>query len=129
MLAGCATEHRADLVIINGTEPETLDPAIMTGFAEMRIAQGLFEGLTRPDPQTGQPVPGLAESWETSPDGCTYTFRIRSNACVVPRPSLSPRTPPFRAARADPATVAIMQAPSLKAPKNTTTRQTKTRVR
>ncbi|MCS7337561.1 MAG: peptide ABC transporter substrate-binding protein [Verrucomicrobiae bacterium] len=80
MLAGCATEHRADLVIINGTEPETLDPAIMTGFAEMRIAQGLFEGLTRPDPQTGQPVPGLAESWETSPDGCTYTFRIRTNA-------------------------------------------------
>ncbi len=80
LLASCSREQRADLVIINGTEPETLDPAIMTGFAEMRIAQGLFEGLTRPDPRTGRPIPGLAERWEVSPDNCIYTFYIRSNA-------------------------------------------------
>lgn len=80
VLVGCAPQQRAELVIINGTEPETLDPAIMTGFAEMRIAQGLFEGLTRPDPRTGQPIPGLAERWEVSPDGCIYTFYIRQNA-------------------------------------------------
>lgn len=80
LLTGCKQIERADLVIINGTEPETLDPAIMTGFSEMRIAQGLFEGLTRPDPRTGQPIPGLAERWEVSADGRIYTFHIRSNA-------------------------------------------------
>ena len=78
--SGCQPEPRADLAIINGTEPETLDPAIMTGFSEMRIAQGLFEGLTRTDPRTAAPVPGLAERWDISPDGRVYTFHLRSNA-------------------------------------------------
>ena len=80
LLSGCKPEPPADLVVINGTEPETLDPAIMTGFSEMRIAQGLFEGLTRTDPRTAAAVPGLAERWDISPDGTVYTFHLRSNA-------------------------------------------------
>ena len=78
---GCVhKEPRADIVIINGAEPESLDPAIVTGQPEMRIALALFEGLTRFDPRTGQAVPGLAESWERSTNGRTYTFHLRSNA-------------------------------------------------
>lgn len=82
MAGSCAgpdkgTTDRAELVIINGTEPETLDPAIMTGFAEMRIAMAMFEGLTRPDPVTGAAVPGLAARWEVSPDGLVYRFYLR----------------------------------------------------
>ena len=70
MPAGCARrEPPADLTIINNAEPETLDPAILTGQPEFRIVIGLFEGLTRLDPQTARPIPGLAESWEISPDG------------------------------------------------------------
>ncbi len=71
---------RPDLVIINGTEPESLDPAIITGFAEMRIAMALFEGLARPDPITGKPIPGLAERWEATDDGRVWTFYLRTNA-------------------------------------------------
>ena len=79
-LAGCARrEPPADLVIINGNEPESLDPAIITGQPEMRVAQALFEGLTRVDPQTGGAIPGLAERWEISPDGTAYTFHLRTN--------------------------------------------------
>ncbi len=79
-LAGCAhREPPADLVIINGNEPESLDPAIITGQPEMRIAQALFEGLTRVDPRTGGAIPGLAEHWEISTDGTVYTFHLRTN--------------------------------------------------
>jgi len=80
LLSGCVRhEPPADVTIINGGEPESLDPAIITGQVEMRIVQGLFEGLTRLDPKTVRPIPGLAEGWETSPDGRIYTFHLRTN--------------------------------------------------
>src|SRR5262245_49061272 len=80
-LCGCVPhEQRADLIIVNGAEPESLDPAIITGLSEMRIVSALFEGLTRLDPKTVEPKPSLAASWEISPDGLIYTFHIRSNA-------------------------------------------------
>lgn len=80
VVAGCVRhEPKADLVIINGIEPESLDPQLITGVAEMRIVSSLFEGLTRQDPVTSFPIPGLAESWDISPDGKTYTFHLRTN--------------------------------------------------
>ncbi len=80
VLAGCARrEPPADVTILNGAEPETLDPAILTGQADMRVAQGLFEGLTQFDPKTSRPIPGLAWGWEVSADGKTYTFHLRTN--------------------------------------------------
>ena len=72
-------EPRADLVIVNGIEPETLDPALVLGIAEGRIVAGLFEGLTRNDPVTSDPIPGLAEHWEISSDARIYTFHLRTN--------------------------------------------------
>src|SRR5471030_2846267 len=79
-LAGCGpAEKRADLVFVNGAEPETLDPAIITGQPEGRIVNALFEGLTAFNPE-GKPVPGVAESWTISPDNRVYTFTLRPNA-------------------------------------------------
>ncbi|MEI6279818.1 MAG: peptide ABC transporter substrate-binding protein [Verrucomicrobiae bacterium] len=79
-LAGCdARQRRADLVFINGAEPETLDPAIITGQPEGRIVNALFEGLCAYD-EDGRAVPGVAESWDISPDGRTYEFHIRPDA-------------------------------------------------
>jgi oligopeptide transport system substrate-binding protein len=63
----------------NGAEPETLDPAKMTGNPEHMLAMALFEGLTTYDPKTLAPRPGMAESWEISKDGLTYTFKMRRN--------------------------------------------------
>ena len=59
--------------------PRRLSPALILGIAEMRIVSQLFEGLTRLDPKTAAPGPGLAERWEMSPDGLTYTFHLRTN--------------------------------------------------
>lgn len=64
----------------NGAEPQDLDPHITTGIPEYHIQRTLFEGLTRKNPRTMEPVPGAAESWTVSPDGRLYTFAIRRNA-------------------------------------------------
>ena len=77
--AGCRPQPAADLVIANGSEPESLDPAIVTAVPDMRITKALFEGLMRLDGGTARPVPGLAESWEVSADGRVYTFHLRTN--------------------------------------------------
>jgi oligopeptide transport system substrate-binding protein len=80
LVSGCIRhEPPADVTIINNAEPESLDPAIITGQPDMRVVQGLFEGLTRLDPKTVRPIPGLAERWEISADGLVYTFHLRTN--------------------------------------------------
>src|ERR1700749_3706783 len=74
LLTGCQRhESKADLVIINNKEPESLDPALITGIAEMRIVSAVFEGLTRLDPKTAGATPSLAEKWDVSQDGRIYT--------------------------------------------------------
>ncbi|MBI3852642.1 MAG: peptide ABC transporter substrate-binding protein [Verrucomicrobia bacterium] len=81
LLTGCLKpEPSADLVIVNGNEPESLDPAIITGLSEMRLTQGLWAGLTRLHPKTVAPIADLADRWEISPDKKVYTFHIRTNA-------------------------------------------------
>lgn len=65
------------LVFNNEAEPKTLDPHLMTGQPEHRLALGLFEGLTSHHPATLQPLPGCAEWWEVSDDGTVYTFHLR----------------------------------------------------
>ncbi len=75
-----STGRRAELRFVNSTEPKTLDPHLITGEPEGRIAEAIFEGLTRLDAQSLEPVPGVAESWEITPDGKTYTFHIRTGA-------------------------------------------------
>jgi len=79
LAAGCGERQQADLVIANTSEPETLDPALITAQADGRIASALYEGLLARDPR-GNLVPGVAERWEVSDDGLTYRFYLRANA-------------------------------------------------
>jgi oligopeptide transport system substrate-binding protein len=68
------------LRIGNGTEPQDLDPQAITGVPEHKLMMALFEGLASEDPKDLHPVPGVASSWDISPDGLTYTFHLRANA-------------------------------------------------
>jgi oligopeptide transport system substrate-binding protein len=80
MLPGCGrAPDRAELVLINGAEPELFDPPLITAQATSRIAYALFEGLTSFDSK-GVPQPGVAERWEISPDGLRYIFHLRKDA-------------------------------------------------
>lgn len=77
--AGCSPPPKADLTIINGPEPETLDPHILSGIAEQRIAPSIFEGLMRRNPTNALPMPGLAASYHVRDNGRRYTFELRPN--------------------------------------------------
>lgn len=60
-------------------EPASLDPAKSTAIPESLVELQIFEGLTRLDAKD-QPIPGVSESWDISPDGLKYVFHLRSNA-------------------------------------------------
>ncbi len=76
-----ATAPRPQILRIgNGAEPKGIDPQDITGVTEGKIVMALFEGLLTPDPHDLHPLPGVAETWDISPDGLTYTFHLRANA-------------------------------------------------
>ncbi|MGK0416962.1 MAG: oligopeptide transport system substrate-binding protein [Halopseudomonas sp.] len=61
----------------NGSEPQGLDPHVVTGVPESKIIDALFEGLTRKNPWTLEPEPGAAASWEFSEDRRVITFHMQ----------------------------------------------------
>ncbi|AIW88713.1 MULTISPECIES: ABC transporter substrate-binding protein [unclassified Treponema] len=73
-----ANNAAAEFILGNGAEPQSLDPAKIQGVPEHRINMALFEGLVGYDPKTSTAVPGVAESWDISEDGMTYTFHLRN---------------------------------------------------
>lgn len=79
---GDRPQPRADFVFINRGDVTTLDLAQMSWMQDLRIARLIYEGLTKNDifSQEYTNMPGVAERWEISPDGLTYTFHLRANA-------------------------------------------------
>ena len=71
-----------DQVLHRGIGPELpdLDPHLATGISEYNVLSALLEGLVSEDPVDLHPVPGVAKSWETSPDGLVYLFHLRADA-------------------------------------------------
>ena len=61
------------------SDPPTLDPHLTTDAGSGGIIVEVFGGLVTIDPDLNI-VPDLAESWEVSPDGRTYTFHLRRDA-------------------------------------------------
>lgn len=57
--------------------PTTFDPAMVQDGTTIDILQNMFEGLVQWTPQNTL-APALAEKWDVSPDGRTYTFHLRS---------------------------------------------------
>ncbi|MGJ8654152.1 MAG: peptide ABC transporter substrate-binding protein [Opitutaceae bacterium] len=87
-LAGCAkkttnvehgNEHQ-ELFLGIGAEPATLDPHLLTGLTEYSIVMAFLEGLTTLDAETMRVLPGVAQSWDISEDGLTYTFHFDPDA-------------------------------------------------
>src|SRR5690606_11657779 len=68
------------LRIGSGAEPGTIDPHLLTDVAGHAIALALFEGLVTVSPDSSEPEPGVAESWNISEDSLVYTFHLRKDA-------------------------------------------------
>ena len=59
-------------------EPPSLDPQLATDTVSFTIIGATYEGLVRQDPNGEiREGSGMAESWEVSEDGLTYTFHLR----------------------------------------------------
>ncbi len=59
-----------------GAEPAMLDNTLTTYLHEFEVMNQIYEGLIRED-KDQKVIPGLAESWEISPDKQTFTFKLR----------------------------------------------------
>ncbi len=57
-------------------EPDQLDPHVTSAYASFQILENVYDTLVVPDAE-GNFQPSLAESWETSEDGLTWTFTLR----------------------------------------------------
>lgn len=66
-----------NIVITYKDDVATLDPAIGYDWQNWSMIKSIFDGLMDYVPGTTELRPGLAESYEISPDGKTYTFHLR----------------------------------------------------
>lgn len=69
---------RSDIILAQAGEPPALDPHNCYDSLAMRIYMHMFEGLLKSD-EDGKLHPQLAESYEISDDGLTYTFHLRKD--------------------------------------------------
>jgi peptide/nickel transport system substrate-binding protein len=79
--AGTPSAQRGgELVIANvGADPDMLDPQITAWNATSSLGINLFDPLVWADARDNSYKPGLAESWEATPDATVYTFKLRKD--------------------------------------------------
>jgi peptide/nickel transport system substrate-binding protein len=77
--AALAETPRNALVLGHLAELQTLDPAQAITISDFRILSNMYDGLARFKDGTLDVEPALATSWTISPDGKTYTFKLRDD--------------------------------------------------
>jgi len=94
-LAGCGSPgapSRHELIDSRDNyDPRSLDPALSTDVPTGRAVGYLFDGLTRFSPEA-HVEPALAERWDVTPDGITYTFHLRRGVTFTSGAPVTART-------------------------------------
>ncbi|EED31633.1 oligopeptide ABC transporter periplasmic oligopeptide-binding protein [gamma proteobacterium NOR5-3] len=68
------------LYLGNGTEPQSLDPHVLSSSPDARIAGAIHEPLIMYNPYDLSTEPGVAQRWEFSEDGTEITFYLNPDA-------------------------------------------------
>jgi len=90
-LAGCGSQRASEATTGSATStsaaalfnyalnesPQALDPALVNDFGSLELCANIYEGLFRFKGETCDVEPCLAESYDVSDDGLTYTFKLR----------------------------------------------------
>ena len=73
------TTYQDTITVGVANDITTLDPQGSNTDANMMAFTLTHETLVEVDPETNEVIPGMATSWTTSDDGCTFTFEIPEN--------------------------------------------------
>lgn len=76
-LLGSTAFAQKTLVIAIQADPTGFDPEAVLNNTSGFVMSAVFDSLVRYKPGTVDVAPGLAESWDISSDGLTYTFHLR----------------------------------------------------
>lgn len=77
---GCSTNTGENIRVFRyrlASDPPSLDPIHTSDTISATLVFRIFEGLVKLDPETLEVRPSLAERWDISPDGLTYTFHLK----------------------------------------------------
>ena len=77
-LCACGGDSSDVLILPIESDPMCLDPQVADSKEAKLMIANCFEGLVRLD-KDYKIIPGVAESWEISKDGLTYTFNLRKD--------------------------------------------------
>jgi hypothetical protein len=78
LMAGLATSAMAaPLTVCLEGAPETFNPQLTSNGTTATVLEQIYDGLVTVEPGGSQIVPALAERWDVSQDGRTYTFHLR----------------------------------------------------
>ena len=77
-LCACGGSSEDILILPIESDPICLDPQVADSKEAKLMIANCFEGLVRLD-KDYKIIPGVAESWEISKDGLTYTFKLRKD--------------------------------------------------
>ncbi len=81
-VCGCQRAPRQDpttIIFARGADSQKLDPADIDDGESVKVLNNICEGLVRFKSGTSEIEPCLATSWTVSPDGLTYTFKLRKS--------------------------------------------------
>ncbi|MFC2008171.1 peptide ABC transporter substrate-binding protein [Chloroflexota bacterium] len=73
-----ATPAQGTTLNLYSVDPYTLDPAVSSEMTSHEYIMQLFSGLVRPGDNL-EPAPDIAQRWQVSDDGRTYTFYLRQD--------------------------------------------------
>ncbi|RZU34044.1 ABC transporter substrate-binding protein [Blastococcus saxobsidens] len=65
------------LVAAVSAQPDQFDPHVTSAYPSFQVLENVYDTLAVPDAEDLTMQPSLAESWETSEDGLTWTFTLR----------------------------------------------------
>jgi peptide/nickel transport system substrate-binding protein len=78
--AASALKKGGDLREVDTSDAKSFQPYLTTDATSSSYQGNVYtSGLWMYDPKTLQPIPNMATSWTTSPDGKTYTFNLRKD--------------------------------------------------
>jgi peptide/nickel transport system substrate-binding protein len=65
------------LIAAVAAQPDQFDPHVTTAYPSFQVLENVYDTLVVPNAEDLTMEPSLAESWETSEDGLTWTFTLR----------------------------------------------------